>query len=531
MSVHGYITHAARNRRFTGWLFLGYVLAFELIGAFALTMILLLVDEDHTILSNPGGYAIRYALPVAALAGLIFWSLYQGHARRVTQMLGVRIVTRREEPRFHQIAEEQCTALGVRLPRFGVIEASEPNAVTVGEGPNRGLIAVTRGLLDTLDDDELAAILAHEASHIRQGDTKLLAANHALMRTAILLQTHNPLRIEDWRQMILLVLMPPILLVMLAGGAATMFSMTLARTARRGLKLSRDHTADGEAIRVTHFPEALISALQKIGGRGAFERSYMVEGLLFDGPADHEGGTHPAIKDRIAAIGTLGRAMMDPNRRRRDTRVHAPAPVRGFGRRAPAGIRATAFASDKSGRPLEQPPTPTLAMTLLYFTDRDAYREWQNACIAWYEWRIDDKRNFLGLTPKMIIPVAATCMFLLVFHWPADGSLSKLRNIFSPSVLVDIAHEVHSGPFCSGPSYPDGKCDSTAQTTQPEAKPAAPVVQDRPLVPEREPWLPPQTVPFMLMLLVGLAIFKPKALRQLFGVVDAKDRSEKSRWR
>jgi len=522
MAVHGYITHAARNRRFTGWLFLGYVLAFELIGAFALTMLLLMVDEDHTILSNPGGYAIRYALPVAGLAGLIFWSLYRNHAKRVTQMLGVRRVTRQQEPRFVQIAEAQCTALGVRLPRFGVIEAPERNAVTVGEGPNRGLIAVTRGLLDALDDDELAAVLAHEASHIRQGDTKLLAANHALMRTAVLLQTHNPLRLEDWRQMILLVLMPPILLVMLAGGAVTMFSMTLARTARRGLKLSRDHTADGEAIRVTHFPEALIGALQKVGGRGAFEHSYMVEGLLFDGPADHEGGSHPAVEDRIAAIGTLGRAMMDPNRIRRDTRVRA-AVVPSFGRRSAAPIRAAAFATARNGRPLEQPPTPTLAMTLLYFTDRQAYREWQNACIAWYEWRIEDRRNLLGLTPKMIIPVAATCMFLLVFHWPADGDLSKLRNIFSPTVLVDIAHEVNSGPFCNGPSYPDGKC-SPDGASNPEPKPA-PVVRDRPVAaPERAPWLPPQTMPFLLMAFVGLAIFKPKWLRQLFGVVDARDR-------
>src|SRR4051812_3652641 len=258
MAVHGYITHAARNRRFTGWLFLGYVLAFELIGAFALTMILLLADPDHTILSNPGGYAIRYALPVAALAALIFSGLYRGHANRVTHMLGVRIVTRQQEPRFHQIAEEQCTALGVRLPRFGVIDAPEPNAVTVGEGPNRGLVAVTRGLLDTLDDDELAAVLAHEASHIRLGDTRLLAANHALMRTAVVLQMNNPLRFESWRQMIVPLIFPPMMLLMLASSAVTSMSMQLARAARRGLKLGRDYIADGEAIRVTHFPEALI---------------------------------------------------------------------------------------------------------------------------------------------------------------------------------------------------------------------------------------------------------------------------------
>jgi len=318
MAVHGYITHAAHNRRWTAWLVLGYILAFELIGAFAATMFLLIRDHEHTILSNPVGYAVRYAVPIAILAGLIFWRMYRGHAKAVTQELGVRIVTRQDEPRFVEIAEEQCTALGVRLPRFGIIEASEPNAVAVGEGPNRGLIAVTRGLLDRLDDDELAAVLAHEASHIRHGDTKLLAANHALMRTAVILQMNNPLRFESWRQMIVPLIFPPMMLLMLASSAVTSMSMQLARVARRGLKLGRDYVADGEAIRVTHFPEALISAIAKIGGRGAFEGSYRVEAMLFDGIADHVEGSHPAARDRIDAIGELGAELMNPARQRRE---------------------------------------------------------------------------------------------------------------------------------------------------------------------------------------------------------------------
>ena len=103
-----------------------------------------------------------------------------------------------------------------------------------------------------------------------------------LMRTAVILQMENPLRFENWRQLILPVLVPPMLLVMLAGSAASALSMQLSRAARRGLKLGRDYIADGEAIRVTHFPEALQSAIAKIGGRGAFEGSYRVEGLLFD---------------------------------------------------------------------------------------------------------------------------------------------------------------------------------------------------------------------------------------------------------
>jgi heat shock protein HtpX len=532
MVVHGYITHAAHNRRCTAWLVLGYILAFELIGAFALTMPLLQFDHEHTILSNPVGYAVRYAVPIAVLAGLVFWWMYRGHAKAVTHQLGVQIVTRQGEPRFVQVAEEQCTALGVRLPRFGVIEASELNAVTVGEGPNRGLIAVTRGLLDTLDDDELAAVLAHEASHIRHGDTKLLAANHALMRTAVILQMQNPLRFENWRQMIIPLLIPPMLLVMLAGSAASVLSMQLSRAARRGLKLGRDYIADGEAIRVTHFPEALLSAIAKIGGRGAFEGSYRVEGLLFDGRADHEGGSHPAIQDRLDAIGTLGRELMNPARLRRDSRIPAQ-PV--FGRRP--RMAATAYPLDASGRPLEQPRPPSKYPLLLYFTDRETFWQWQNACIAWTECQLRERRNVLGLVPKLMIPLAVTVVAALFIWWPKDGNLSRLATTFSPTGMVDIARQVNSGPFCIGPSYPDGKCPGAKNAPAAQAEvnaPAAKVVaQAERRAPasgtftsnslskgEVEPWAPPSVVPVLLIAFGIMVVVRPGLLRKILGVFE-----------
>ncbi len=231
------------------------------------------------------------------------------------------------------------------VPRFGIIEASEPNAVTVGEGPSRGMIAVTRGLLERLDDDELAAVLAHEASHIRQGDTKLLAANHALMRTAIILQMNNVLRFESWRQMIIPLIIPPMMLVMLAGSAVTALSMQLARASRRGLKLGRDYVADGEAIRVTHFPEALISAIAKIGGRGASKAAIASRDAVRRARRPR-GGSHPTSQDRIDAIGDLGGELINPARLRRDSRSPArPA----FGRRP--RMAATAYPRDaQAGR-------------------------------------------------------------------------------------------------------------------------------------------------------------------------------------
>src|SRR5205085_11351078 len=270
MAAHGYVTHAESSRRFAWALFLLYVLSFELIGTAALTLFLMIFDPEHNVFTDPLGYMLRYGLAIALLSVLMFRHLYRGHAKAVAGALDVQVVTRAEEPRFVTIAEQSCTALGVRFPRFGIIETPEPNALTVGEGPSAGLMVATRGLLDRLDDDELAAVFAHEASHIRQGDTRILAINHALMRTAVSWQLNNPLRIEQYKQLLLLIFLPPMLILLLAGGMVTMLSLALARFARRGIKLSRDHVADGEAVRVTHFPEALLSALRKVGGRGAF---------------------------------------------------------------------------------------------------------------------------------------------------------------------------------------------------------------------------------------------------------------------
>lgn len=454
MAAHGYITHAAYNRRMTVLMCAAYMVAFQLIAVFVLTWFLLMFDHENTVLSNPLGYFIVYGFPVAIVTGAVFYWLYTGHADTVAKALDVKLVDRIDEPRFVAIAEEQCTALGVRFPRFGVIEAAEPNALTVGESSTHGLIAVTRGLLDTLDDDELAAVLAHEASHIRQGDTKVLAANHALMRTAVILQTHNALRIEDWRQLFIPLCLPAMLPVFLVSGAATQFSLRLARFARRGLKLSRDHIADGEAVRVTHFPEALVTALQKINGRGGFPGSERVETLLFDGRTDHEGGTHPTAKDRVLDIGRLAGDLLDEKRSRRDTRSAPKAQGLTFGGnfKTPEGKRVAAAQPDLP------PEEPSLAMLLLFFTNNKKFWQWQNASIDAYEWREDDRRNFFGLTPKLVLPTIAATLMVFALHWPADGDMQKLANQMRPMAIVEMARQVNSGPFCSGPSYPDGKC-------------------------------------------------------------------------
>lgn len=449
MSATGYIDHASRNRRLIWWLVALYIMAIEMIAAVVLTVTLLVWDPERIVFLDPAGYLLRYAIPVAVVVGLQFWFLYSRHAKAVMCSLSIYLPTRAEEPRFWRIAEEQTTALGIRIPKFGIIEVEALNALSVGEGPAYGLIAITRGMLDHLDDDELAAVLAHEASHIRNGDTSVLAASHALMRTAAILQVSNPLRFEGWRQVLLVILVPPMLFIMLVGGAMTMTAMRLAWFTRRKLKLSRDHIADGEAIRITHFPEALISALRKIEGRGAFQRSDRLDSLMFEGKK----GSHPAIEDRIRAISSLGNGLMDAGRIRRDTRItKRQAPAVNFGRRADVKQWRVSLLTKETNTPEE----PSLRIYALFFTDRKRFWQWQNARIDEFEWREESQRNILGLTFAATIVFAFAVVASIIFHLYTARDLTQFAKRYNPNSILELT-DVPDGLYRIGSSPPQGK--------------------------------------------------------------------------
>ncbi len=445
----GYITHARENQRRVRWLLLSYIIAFELLAAFALTVLLLLFDPQNTIITNPLGYAIRYVLPVAIFAALLFRIFYHGHMEHVRRKLGVEIVTLRrgdqQGQRFVRIAEEQCLALGIRLPRFGIIETAAPNAFAVGATRDDGLIVVTRGLLEQMDDEEVAAVIAHEAAHIRNGDTKLRAANHALMRTAVNFQINNPVRMESRVALLLVLAVPFLLPILLAGGAATMLAMQMSFQARRGISLARDLIADGDAVRVTLFPEALASALRKVAGRGAFAGSENFQTLLFCGGTSAPDSGHSFIEDRLRAIQNLGSAMMQAGRVRRDTRPSGNQPS--FGQRG-----ATAPAAAKHAPPLPPPPVPSL-LTII-FRPRSLI-EWHEHCVDYWQWKENDKRDAFGLKPRMYVPLAAVVTFLIVFHWPSDGNYRGAIQLMNPAQLVQMATGIQ-GTFSASYNCTEG---------------------------------------------------------------------------
>jgi heat shock protein HtpX len=446
MAVRGFVTHARHNDRLTLMMFGGFVLAVEILGALALTFFTLFLDPAHTIFVDPFAYVGRYFLPVAAVGVAVFAYFYFGHANEVRDKLGSRLVDRRLEPRLWRIVDLQCAALGIRDPRVAVLETDSANALSCGATDKSALIIVTRGLIDSLDDDELGAVIAHECAHLRNHDTRTLAAAHAWMASAMRFQTHNVLRVEDWRQLILFVVWPAMMLLSLLGGALTMLALKISRWAQCGIALARDHIADGESVRATKDPAALLDALRKIHGRGAIKDSEPFDAMLFAGcrseAADH-------ARERHQAIAELSRSMLAAPRLRRDTR-EAAAPIlkpasSGFGRKwRPQPVLAVAgppVPSIARGDPM--PERITLDMML---TDWGKVARLQAESQSYLEWREEDNRNMFGLAPRMQIPVAMMFVFLLVFHWPTNGDFSKMTRAFNPLGLMQAMGPV-TGTF------------------------------------------------------------------------------------
>lgn len=446
MAAKGFINHGLANRRKLLWLVLLYVVVIEAMAALIMTFVLAFLDPASIPFVNPGAYALRYAAPVALVSLGIFAICFFGHTREIIRKLDIVRLAQAGSPlerRYLTIAEQAATIAGLRRPSFGIIHHPALEALSVGSSRTAGLIAVTTGLVEALDDDELAAVVAHQAVHIRNGDTEIAAANHALSRTAINLQVNNPLRIEDWRQILLVLALPFILPALLAGGALTMLAMMLARFARRGIALSRDAIADAEAVRITHFPEALISAIRRTAGRGGLHATSDLNGLMFS-----EGGTTAEdsvshARARIAQIMDVAAELMSPDRMRTDTRGQR----RLFGQPPVQARPAPTLVDDDDDAPLHPPPL------LLLLGDTAEYRRLYRRFTDHWEWTEDKARNLFGLTPKAVALLAVAVAFLVGLHWPSDGNYARAARIFDPTQLLSIV-QAPTGTFSSDASEP-----------------------------------------------------------------------------
>jgi heat shock protein HtpX len=222
---------------------------------------------------------------------------------------GARPVTREELPRLYNVMERLAAKASLPVPKLYVIPQAAPNAFATGRNPRHASVAVTQGLLELMNDDELEGVIAHELSHVRNYDilTTSIAATIAAAITFVASMGRWAMIFggmggrDDDREgggglaALLMIFLAPI--------AALILQLFLSRT--------REYSADETGARMVGQPYGLISALQKLGAYNQRIPSTAVSPSTsalcivkpnFGGMLSTLFSTHPPLEERIAAL-------------------------------------------------------------------------------------------------------------------------------------------------------------------------------------------------------------------------------------
>lgn len=285
--------------------------------------IVLLLGAGGAASVEGGLRAARAATPqlflFACLAAGI-WFAIAARANRwiVDRLTGAREVTRREEPRLWNLLENLCISRGLPVPRLAIIDTDARNAFASGLFPKQYAVTVTRGLMQALDDAELEAVLAHELTHIRNADVRLLMVAGVVVGIISLVgQILLRGRYITWRTLAggsgrsggsrrrsnsgggggaLILIAIAIAIALVVYGLALVLRLAISR--------NREYQADAGAVELTRNPDAMIGALRKIAGHSTIDGvpGQVRAMFLHDAAASGWWGTHPPLEARIAAL-------------------------------------------------------------------------------------------------------------------------------------------------------------------------------------------------------------------------------------
>jgi heat shock protein HtpX len=312
MAAYGLYSHIQSNRRRSIALLIGlFFLIYLMVYAGALVAEALSVDAGSDVLMQLAWRDFLQAAPWATI-GTALWVViaYYFHQGMIDALTGGREVTRAEEPRLYNILENLCISRGITMPKLKVMESDALNAFATGMSPKQYSITVTTGLINRLNDAEIEGVLGHELTHIRNGDVRMMVI--AVIIAGVVsffaelvfrLWFYNGFsfrgRSDDRR----------------GGGAAFAILIAVAVIAvayflsfviRLALSRSREFLADAGSVELTKNPDAMISALRKIEGRGELPgATSAVMEMCLDNPRQGFGelfDTHPSVDSRVAAL-------------------------------------------------------------------------------------------------------------------------------------------------------------------------------------------------------------------------------------
>ena len=249
---------------------------------------------------------------VVIAAAYAFFQYYLASSQALS-MAGAIEIQKADNPRLFRIVENLCIATGTPMPKVYIINDQAPNAFATGRDPQHASVAATSGLLDLMDDAELEGIMAHELGHVRNYDIRvsmivfgLVVAVGFLADMLVRMSFFAGNRRDDNGGG-----GNPV--VMIFGLVAMIIAPLVATMVQLAISRQREYLADATGALTTRHPEALASALQKLGAYGRplqKQSSSMAHMWIADpekpGLAERMLSTHPPIADRIERLHEMG---------------------------------------------------------------------------------------------------------------------------------------------------------------------------------------------------------------------------------
>lgn len=287
---------------------------------------------------------------ITAATMLWVFAGFRMNVAMINAVTGSKGLGREDNPKLYRMLENLCISRGLPMPKLAIVESEALNAFASGVNDKQFTVSVTSGLLAQLNDAEVEAVLAHELTHIRNGDVRLMVIAVVIAgvvsfigeivfrgfgRSNVRLSSGDSKKGNG--------------LAIIVGVAVIAISWFLAVLIRLSLSRSREYLADAGAVELTKNPDAMISALLKISGRADIEGvpSGVMDMCFENDPDDFADlfSTHPSVTKRVQAlIETAGGRMpaMPPHPPKIGARQDLPTMVeetaaRGPWQRPPAG--------------------------------------------------------------------------------------------------------------------------------------------------------------------------------------------------
>ena len=234
------------------------------------------------------------------------YSYYFG-AATVLAAVGAQEADPSQYQQLYNIVQTLSIGSGVPVPKVYVIDDPSPNAFATGRDPKHAAVTVTTGLLQMMNREELEGVLAHEMSHVKNYDVRMLLVVTTMIGLAAVIASmywNGALRFRSRDERATLV-------VFAIGIIFTLIAFIVGPIMQMALSRQRESLADASGVELTRNPQGLLSALKKIAqnDKPPEKFNHAVAAMCIDNPTEHHGSvfnhlfdSHPPIEERIAAL-------------------------------------------------------------------------------------------------------------------------------------------------------------------------------------------------------------------------------------